>query len=382
MLKKIFQHCGLDGLNKEEKFPENFFPVPEKYIIYQTGSEKKSQIYDYSPEVVSIISKELSLFNIQVVQVGDSSDPLVPNSIDLRSQLTIRQLAYLIKNSKLCITSNILTAKLCRVYKKHLILLGSNFPSKILKPDFSNVTYIEPELKTVKWNYKQDEWPKNINNIKPETIAKTILEKLNIANSVNYKTLYIGDKYGPRFLNFIPDKSFPKELINNVFNYRLDICDNAQYLPYATKVSKIDITTKASFHLDSLNIENIKSIIYFCDKNIDVDFIKECISKLINIGVICEDEDHLNEARFKCLGICTVYKKIIEKPLDILETRDTFFKCNRVYIGNNKTYASIYHYKKDLELKSSISELNEVFINDKDFLENKDYTLIFKNESQ
>ena len=75
-------------------------------------------------------------------------------------------------------------------------------------------------------------------------------------------------------------------------------------------------------------------------------------------------------------------KKIIEKPLDILETRDTFFKCNRVYISNNKSYASIYHYKNDLELKSPIVELNATFLNDNDFLENKDYTLIFKNESE
>lgn len=382
MLKKIFQHCGLDELKKEENFPENFFPVPKKYIIYQTGSEKKSQIYDYSPEVLSIISKELSLLNIEVVQVGDLSDPLVPNSIDLRSQLTIRQLAYLIKNSKLCITSNILTAKLCRVYKKDLILLGSNFPSKMIKPDFDKVLYIGSELKTAKWNYKQDEWPKNINHIKPEIVAKAILQKLNIDSNINYKTLYIGDKYGPRFLNFIPDNIFPKELAGNVFNFRLDIVNNPQYLPYASKVSHIDITTKTSFDLSNLNIANIKSIIYFCDKDVDIIFIKKCVSKLINICVICEDEEALNEVRFKCLGICTIYKKIKEKELDILETGDTFFKCNRVYIGNNKTYSSIYHYKNDLELTSPILRLDNSFINDKDFLENKDYTLIFKNESQ
>lgn len=382
MLKKIFQHCGIDKKSKEENFPENFFPAPEKYIIYQTGSEKRSQIYDYSSEVLSIISKELSLFNIELVQVGDTSDPVVPNSIDFRGQLTVRQLAYLIKNSKLCITSNILTAKLCRVYKKDLILLGSNFPSKMIKPDFDKVVYIEPELKTVKWNYKQEEWPKNVNNIKPEIVAKAILDKLGIDSAINYKTLYIGDKYGPRFLNFIPDKNFPKELANNVFNFRLDICDNPQYLPYATSVSKVDITTKTPFDLTNLDTNNIKSVIYFCDKNVDINFVKDCVSKLINIGIVCENEEDLSEARFKCLGICTVYKKVIEKPLDILETGDMFFKCNRVYIGNNKTYASIYHYKNDIELKSGIVKLDQSFINDKDFLENKDYTLIFKNESQ
>ena len=382
MLKKIFQHCGLDILSKEEKFPENFFPAPEKYIIYQTGSEKKSQIYDYSPEVISIISNYLNILNIQIVQVGDESDPSIPTSIDLRSKLTIRQLAYLIKNSKLCITTNILTAKLCRVYKKELILLGSNFPSKMLKPDFEKVLYIEADLKTVKWNYKQEEWPKNINSIKPERIARAILQKLNIDSNINYKTLYIGDKYGPRFINFIPDKPFPKELIGSHLNLRLDIVNNIESLPYISKVASIDITTKTSFDLNAVNLPNLKSIVYFCDKNLDIDFIKKCISKLINIAVICDNDEDINEARFKCLGICTVYKKVKEKKLDILETGDIFFKCNRVYIGNNKTYPSIYHYKNDLEFKSNNVELNDNFADNEDFLENKDYTLIFKNESK
>jgi hypothetical protein len=58
------------------------------------------------------------------------------------------------------------------------------------------------------------------------------------------------------------------------------------------------------------------------------------------------------------------------------------FKSNRVYIARGKTYASIYHYKNDLDFKSFPIELKESFMNDEDFLENKDYTLIFKNESK
>lgn len=382
MLNKILQHCGLEDSIPKEEFPENFFPIPSDYIVYQTGSEKKSQIYDYSSEVIPMILNFLQVTGIQVIQIGDNDDPSILSSLDLRGLLTVRQLAYVIKNSRLCITSNQFTSKLCRVYNKSLILLGSNYPSKQVVPSFDKVVYIEPELKTARWNYKKDEWPKTINSIKPEVIANAILNKIGIEDSVNYKTLYIGEKFGPRFLNFIPEGIFPKELINTPFNIRLDIFDNQEYLSPILNMTQADITTKTPLDLNSLNIKNIKSIVYFCDKDFDVNFIKGCISKLINLIVICCNDDLLNELRLETLGICTVYKKPKEKPLDILEKHDMFFKSNRVYIARGKTYASIYHYKNDLDFKSFPVELKESFINEEDFLENKDYILIFKNESK
>jgi hypothetical protein len=382
MLNKIFQHCGLEDSIPKEDFPENFYPVPSDYIVYQTGSEKKSQIYDYSSEVIPMIHNFLQVTGIQVIQVGDKDDPSILSSLDLRGALTIRQLAYVIKNSKLCITSNQFTSKLCRVYNKSLILLGSNYPSKQVVPSFDKVVYIESELKTARLNYKKDEWPKNINSIKPEVIANAILNKIGIEDSVNYKTLYIGEKFGPRFLNFIPEGIFPKELVNTPFNIRLDIIDNQEYLSPILNITQADITTKRPLDLNSLNIKNIRSIVYFCDESFDVNFIKSCISNLINLIVICCNDDLLNELRLETLGICTVYKKSKEKPLDILEKDAMLFKSNRVYIARGKTYASIYHYKNDLDFKSFPIELKESFMNDEDFLENKDYTLIFKNESK
>jgi hypothetical protein len=382
MLNKIFQHCGVEEYSSKEDFPENFYPVPFDYIVYQTGSEKKSQIYDYSSEVIPMIDNFLRITGIQVVQVGDKEDPFVLNSLDLRGHLTVRQLAYVIKNSRLCVSSNQFTAKLCRVYNKELILLGSNYPSKYVVPSFDKVLYIEPELKTARWNYKKDEWPKTINSIKPEIIANAILDKVGITDSVNYKTLYIGEKYGPRFLNFIPDGGFPKDLVNTPFNIRLDIFDNQECLAPILSITKADISTKKPLDLNSLNIQNIKSIVYFCDESFDIDFIKNCISNLISLIVICSNDNLLNHLRLETLGICTVYKKSKEKPLDILENKGMLFKSNRIYIARGKTYASIYHYKNDLDFKSFPIELNENFINDEDFLENKDYTLIFKNESK
>ena len=382
MLNKILQHCGLEDSIPKEEFPENFFPIPSDYIVYQTGSEKKSQIYDYSSEVIPMILNFLQITGIQVIQIGDNDDPSILSSLDLRGVLTIRQLAYVIKNSRLCITSNQFTSKLCRVYNKSLILLGSNYPSKQVVPSFDKVVYIEPELKTARWNYKKDEWPKTINSIKPEVIANAILDKIGIQDSVNYKTLYIGEKFGPRFLNFIPEGIFPKELINTPFNIRLDIFDNQKYLSPILNMTQADITTKTPLDLNSLNIKNIRSITYFCDKDFDVNFIKICISKLINLIVICCNDDLLNELRLETLGICTIYKKPKEKPLDILEKHDMFFKSNRVYIARGKTYASIYHYKSDLDFKSFPIELKESFMSDEDFLENRDYILIFKNESK
>jgi hypothetical protein len=381
MLKKILQHCGLDDTCLDTDFPENFFPIPENYIVFQTGSERKSQVYDLSPEVLSLISSDLKSNNITVIQVGDSDDPSLRETIDLRSKLTVRQLAYIIKNSKLCITSNQLSSRLCKIYKKDLILLGSNFPSRILKPVFDKVSFIEPELKTPRWNYQSKENPKNINLINPEIVASEILKKLNIKDTINFKSLFIGEKYSLNVLNIIPEYDVNLNGSNFSISIRLDIFYNPSCLHSFLNRTKAEIVTKKSFTLENLNLQNINALIYLVEDDLDLDFIKSCISKLVNIVVVCENEDNIKEMRFKTLGICTIYKKPKQIKLDIKENNAIFFKSNRVFINGNKIYSSLFHYKNNIEKKSVHTELTKEILENEDFLENKDYSLVFKHES-
>jgi hypothetical protein len=377
MLKKILQHYNLGEELPEEKFPVNFFPVPPKYIVYQTGSEKKSQVYDYSVEVLSLVKESLEKAGITLIQVGDLDDPLIFSNLDLRGQLSARQLGYVIQNSLLCVTSNKFSARLCRTFNKPLVLLGSNFPSSTVVPEFKLVTYIEPELKTPRWSYKDDEKPKSINLIKPEMVASTILQKLGLENNIKFKTVFVGEKFGPQILEFIPDFNLPQDLVGKQLNVRLDVFFNPESLPVLSEHCKIFITTKEPFDLMAVNTSNVNSISYFCDQDVDIKFIKDCIKKKIKTYAICSNVEHLNELRFKLLGILEVYKKIEQKPLDISSFYGILFKSSRIYIGRGQIFPSLYHYKNNYVVDILGSPLNEAFSNNQDFLEARESLYVF-----
>jgi hypothetical protein len=377
MLEKILQHCGLDDRVDKEDFPCNFFPVPDNYIIYQTGSEKKSQVYDYSSESLILIKDLLHQNNVTIIQVGDVDDIPVPSDLDLRGRLSIRQLAYVVKHSLLCVTSNRFSAKLCRVFKKNVILIGSNFPNKRIMSPFESLTYIEPEI-TNKWSYADEEVVKTINRIKPEVISQAILDKLNIFVNSVFSTVYIGEKYGPQVLDLIPDGPIPFNIGNQVINLRLDLL----FEPYAahllSRQHKIFITTNKPLDLNILNKDNIMSIHYFCDGNVDLQFIKDCKVKNISIVVISSDPDKTNDLRLELLGITEVYKKIIQKPLDFSSFCDTLFKSSRLYISQGHVYPSLFHLKNKIQEPLVGAKILPEMMEDQDFLESKESMYIFK----
>lgn len=377
MLKKVLQHCDVEDFFEKEFFPCNYFPVPQRYIVYQTGSEKKSQIYDYSPEVVALIQDILNSNKIDLIQVGDLDDKPVPSSIDLRGKLSIRQLAYVIKNCEVCITSNRLAVKLCRIFKKKAIFIGSNFPNTKVFDVFPGLVYIEPKYSTPRLSYKEEEEKKTINSIKPEVISVEILNQLGIDVQSKFKTLFIGEKYGPQIFDLIPDGPIPDVIKDKPLHIRLDILFEPKAVELLSAHTKLFISTNKPFDLCGVNSKNIKSLSYFCDKNPDIDFVKDCFMKNISLYVICENKENLNDARFKLLGLCEVYRKISQKPFDFSDSCDIFFKSSRYYVGKGKIYQSLYHYKNNLETNLEGSLISQSFINDEDFLESKESIYLF-----
>jgi hypothetical protein len=125
-------------------------------------------------------------------------------------------------------------------------------------------------------------------------------------------------------------------------------------------------------------------LVYFCDSVANVQFVKDCIKKGVNITVICTNEAKISDVRFSLLGIATVYKKKIDNSLDNLDLCATMFRSSRLIYGKNKLYGSVYHYKRDIQ-----SDLmhNKVPSNiDDDFKEFLEFSYIYKlpsyNESK
>lgn len=376
MIERILSSYKLDE-DFGERFPTSFVPTLDKYIVLQTGSEMKSQVFDYLGESVQLIFDLLIQQGYGIIQFGDKEDPSVPSSLDLRGQLSIWQVAHVVKYSQLCVSSNKFLLRLCRIFDKDVIFLGSNFPSKSVIAHNPKATYIEPEIPN-KWNYKSIEDKKTINLIKPETISTEILRKLNIPFQEGFKTLFIGDKYNNKIVDFVPNCPFPQELTDRNINVRLDLEFNVDFTSELSKYVKIFITTNKSFELKHLNRKNVLTITYFCEDEVDIPFVKECIKRNIKVYVISTKEESLADLRLALLGICEVYRKMEQKPLDFLESGSTMVKTNRLYFGLGQVFPSLFHYKKGMPDNPNGSFVTEEMINDQDFLESKDSMYFFK----
>ena len=376
MVHKLLEHCGVVSEDFKESFPENYYPIPENYIVFISGSERPSQSYRHYFEVVGRINKTLKENEIVSVQAGDKTDVIVPGTLDLRGRMSPRQLAHLIKCAKVCITSNMFAAKLSRIYNVPLVLIGTNFPTKLMLSSFKNCTYIEPNLNGKKWNYKVTDPENTVNGIKPEVISDAILQKLNISHDPFSETVFAGKHYGIELFDFVPDSQFPQHLADKTVNLRLDLYYSREAVEQLSSFCKLNIVTKESFDINRVNTSNILSITYFCNKTANYDFIKDCKAKGINIMIFCSSDEHIQDIRFDLLGIAEVHKQRIENPLDKLDICATMFRSSRVVFGRNKVYSSIYHYKRDLQGDLMATELPKVL--DDDFLEFTDFMFVFK----
>jgi hypothetical protein len=378
MLSVLLQTYGISP-SAQERFPGNIIPIPEKYIVIQSGAELQSQRYDFYPEVISLVFNILQNKGIQVLQVGDKEDSPIPYVTDYRGALSVRQVSYVIQNSLGCISSNLLTSSLCRVYEKSLVFLSSNFPRNELKKENKNLILIEGK-KDGAYTYVTDEEFKNINTIKPEEVAQSILYALGINETIKFSSIFIGKKFSNSILDFIPDYVLPQDFYGKPVNVRLDVFHNPIDLDRISITNPIFISTKKPINLTQLNIKNIQAITLFCDKDVDVEFVKKCIAANIKLFVVVTNLDYLNDIRFKLLGIKEVYKKIFNKPLDFSDKYAINYHSSRIYIGRNKLYPSLMHYKQNIDSQVSNAQFDQSWSDNEDFLEGLDSFYFFTHE--
>ena len=105
---------------------EQYYPmVLDKYVVFQTSGKGNSRQYDYWDKVFSFIREYCS--DYKIVHVGLPSDQTVEGvDEDLRGKTSIRQLAYIIKNSSLYLGVDSLSTHLAGFYNKKIVSLYSS----------------------------------------------------------------------------------------------------------------------------------------------------------------------------------------------------------------------------------------------------------------
>lgn len=350
LLERYAASCGVK-IDKPYIY-ELYFPLSSKrYITFQPFS-KPAKNYDYWQEVIDLLSPSFKENNIDIVQIGSKDDRSLNNTINLSGQTSISQAAFLIKHGLLHLGADSFAVHIASGYSKKIVGLYSNNNIENVKPYWSDpedIILIKPEGGTIKPSYSLGENPKNINKIKSEDIAKSVLKLLNIKNNINQKTIYIGAEYENKTLEIIPDKPIdPNSIpIDNPI-IRMDYIFNEEVLEIYLQFKRCIIFTNKAINENLIKKyrSNIGQVVYFIERDNDVNFIKLLKDNGITFTLVSflEDKD-LNTFKLDYMdyGLIISRKYPDKKTLNI-SGENLRYRSGRTVISSQGQFTSKFDW--------------------------------------
>lgn len=361
---------------------EKYISLPfEKYITFHPQGKFSSRLYDYWQEVINFIHPVLLKNNIHIVQIGAQNESLYNFCYPLNGQTDYNNVAYVIRNSLLHLGVDSFPIHIASAAQKKIVGLYCNMYKQQSGPYWSaekDVILLEADLKGNKPTYAAEENPKTINTIKPEEIANAVFSLLGFKEELKQKSVYFGAKYSSKnIIEYVPDH-IPQIRLNQneILNIRADLNPDEKILSEISKLYPLSIIINNELNLKNLNLKNIKQIIYYIDKDLNIRFLKEIQKYAINCVLISNDESLSSDIKLKTMdfgNIFPVYSKENEKKSEEFAKENVYFKTNKILISKGLPYPSVYHYKNNIILDKEHIK----FIHNKDIYTDLDFNYIY-----
>jgi len=351
LLERYASSCGVKI--GQPYIYESYFPITSnKYISFQPFS-KQSKNYDYWQEVIDIVSPYLKENGIDIVQIGAKDDKRLNGTIFVSGQTSIPQAAYIIKNSILHFGADSFGVHIASGFSKKILALYSNNNIENVKPYWSkdeDVVLLKADSDQAKPSYSLNENPKNINKIKIEKIAKSLLDLLNIKYSNISETLYIGEGYNNKTLEVVPDRPININSINlEHIIIRMDYFFNEQVLNLYLQNKKCIILTNKPINIELLKAfkKNISQVVYFIEQDNDANFVKNLKNNAIPYALISYlDSDSLNKFKLNYMdyGLIVERKLSTRVNIDGEKLKNAKFKSSKILISSEGQFNSKYDW--------------------------------------
>ena len=296
----------------------------------------------------------------------------MPNADKAFLNLSYRQSAYVLKNSKLHLGIDSLPIHLASIYDIPIIALYSHIMASNANPYWSTsekVILLESDKKGNRPSYSYEEFPKTIRTIMPETIAESVFKLLNIDTKLNFKTLKIGNSFHipiceivPNFIAQLEDQK------NNTIYIRSDLHFNDQNIAFWCHNYKSVIITDREIplplvHQFSNNIQNI--FFKLKPENIDIEYFYKLKNTKVKFSLCTDDEENLPYLRNKYFDFIVEYDDQKEKIKNI-EKINGKFMTNKILISDGKVYSSESHLKKEktIDMDNNVIYDDDIFWKD------------------
>jgi hypothetical protein len=395
-LEQYALSCGLK-IGKPYIY-QKYFSVPfQKYITFNPFTKSNSKKYSYWQEVIDLIFPVLQKNNINIVQLGLTDDPSYNKCLNIKGQTNVNQMSYIINNGLLHFGVDGFPIHVASSFDKKIVGLYSNNYISNSRPYWSNsenVSLIQANLNGKKPSYLIEENPKIIDNIKPEEIAISILNLLDIKETLNHETIFIGQRYHDILIEAIPSVILPNNIFSNIpLNIRLDYVDKIEEQDYISILNNLNIRKCAIITDKAIEVEKlaqlkdkITNIFYDITFNdIDHDFINKTKFFGIKLDFIFnkfknKDEEALNNKKLElidCPEIINIVEKQ-EKPIEEIK-KSKFYKSKKILFANNKTYLSKAAFLEDKPTQTlAFQPIDDIQNIDLLIEEDSDFCLFYK----
>jgi hypothetical protein len=338
---------------------DHFFPiVADRYITITTEEHKPAKHYKHYGMVLTLLKPVFKANNVKVVQLGQGK-PI--SGVDHILNVSFKQKCFILSNSLLHLgCDGVLSHAASAKNIPTVNLFGNTFPSTN-RPLFSasklNIN-LAPEWDNKPCFNVQD--PKGeINKIKPEDIASSILKLLKVDGSINFVTRHVGAAFGQAAVEIVPTSFAPINVAEGQSLFlRVDYgYDETAFLQYA-KNHKITIMTDKLIQPSGLkNVSpNVTGLFIFVDPSWDTipeSYFKILKSWNIPCTLLVKDKKHLGEIRNKYFDVLVRLYNPERPKVENLKPNAEFFSSKRLLEGG-KEYLSYAHWKKGLDSNNKV----------------------------
>jgi hypothetical protein len=243
--------------------------------------------------------------------------------------------------------------------KKIVCMYSSNYAENASPywTDKEDMVLLTPDFSTKKPSFAAQENVKAINSIKPETIAQAVLDLLDLKQSVNRETLYIGETYGKRTFEWLPDCVVDTNALKiDAVICRYDLHQDMEYIKKQLEISKLCIVTDRPFQIQTQK-DKIKEVVFMINKDhYHPDFAKWC-RQIDNLGIKLiilskYPEDQINDIKLDFMDIGQILYKKQTTPKHLPVGTKIKYKSNRVIFSKGKMYPSRQAMDKGLDVQS------------------------------
>lgn len=363
LLKEYAKNLGVKISKPVVK--NHFFPIEfENYITVSVDEENQSKNYKNYDIVFFILKPFLQKHNIKVVQI---SGKRLINGVDKALNIPFKQQAYVISKGLLHFGVDGALNHLSSLRRKPTVTLFGNTYANINKPLFSSSSLninLEPN-----WDknpcFSNVDAKQQINNIKPEEIAQSIINLLKKEKAkVNFKTIYQGPAFNQTVIEVVPSSFCDIQTQENQEIFlRVDYGFDQQAFTEFCRRHKCTIFTDKIIQAEDLaplssNINNIFLFVHPDDDLIPENYFNDLKSLNINPVVLVREKDHLSPVRNKYFDLVVKhYNANAQKPKNA--SSKSRFLCTKHLIADGKKYPSYAHWKNNLDNSDQVIDSDD-----------------------